>query len=108
MGKPSKRPGRAARDVHSAIRDAAASLKGAGRVGVRNADDFPEVAELLHACCDAVAAGVPRFVFHKGRNYWLRVRLVAGIDVFDSPTAAEPLLSGASFSSEEHGHRPGH
>lgn len=108
MGKTSRRPGRAARDIHAAIRATADRLKGVAHVGVCDAADFPEVAELLHACREAVAAGVPRYVNFKGRPYWLRVRLVAGFDVFDTPTAAEPLLTGARFSAEEHGHRPGH
>lgn len=108
MGKTSKRPARAARDVHATIRTAAEALNASGRTGFRDAAEFPELAELLHAARDAVAAGVPRFVVHLGRPYWLRVRLVAGFDIFAAPGDAEPLLTGASFSTDEHGHKPGH
>jgi hypothetical protein len=108
MSKPSKRPQREDRDIHAAIREAAATLAAAPRLGLRNAAEFPEVAELLAACRDAVAAGVPRFVLFRGRNYWLRARVAVDVDIFDSPTAPEPLLQGAAFSAEAHGHRPGH
>jgi hypothetical protein len=109
MSKQSKRPGRAARDVHAAIAEQAAELRSAGRFGVRDADELPETAALLDAARDAVAAGVPRFVRHAGRNYWLRVRLVGlEIDLFAAPGDAEPLVRGASMSLDPHGHRPGH
>lgn len=108
MGKTSKRPGRAARDVHEAIRLAALALKTSGRNGLRNAAEFPEVDALLRTCREAVAVGIPRFVQHKGRTYWLRVRIGATFEVFAAPGDAEPLVVGASFSSDEHGHRPGH
>lgn len=104
MGKQSKRAGRAARDVHAAVRTAAEFLKSTGRTGVRDANEFPEVAELLHACREEVAKGVPRTIVFAGRTYWLRVRLAAIFDVFDTAAAAEPLLRGASFSSDEHGY----
>lgn len=83
-------------------------LAAAPRLGVRDAAEFPEVLLLLNACRDAVAGGVPRSVPFRGRNYWLQVRLVVDLDIFDSPTAREPLLQAASFSAEAHGHRPGH
>lgn len=106
--KTSKRPARVARDVHAAIRAAAEALKTSGHTGLRDAAEFPEINELLNACRDAVAAGVPRFVCHKGRTYWLRVRLAAGFDIFAAPADEKPLLVGASFSTDEHGHKPGH
>jgi len=59
MGKPSKRPGREACDVHAAIRKAAAAVKHSGHTGLRDAGEYPELAELLHACREAVAAGEP-------------------------------------------------
>lgn len=108
MGKQSKRPAREARDVHAAILAAAERLKSSGRTGFREAAEFPDVAALLYAIRDAVAEGVPRSVVFEGRRYWLRVRLAVQIDVFASPGDAEPLLRGASFSTDDHGHRPGH
>lgn len=108
MSKRSKRPARAQRDAHAAIISEAAALKASSRVGFGDAEEFPEVAALLEAGRAAVAAGVPRFVFHKGRNYWLRVRLAAHIDFFAAPGDAEPLASGVAGSSDEYGHAPGH
>jgi hypothetical protein len=108
MGKQSKRPGRATRDVHAAIRADAATLKSAATFGVRDADESPELAGLLTAIRKAVAAGVPRFVFFKSRNYWLRVQLTGRLDVFAQPGDAVPLVSGLSLSTEDHGHAPGH
>lgn len=108
MGKRSRRPAREARDVHMAIRAAAESLKTSERCGFRDASELPEISDLLHAARDAVASGVPRSLVFHGRQYWLRVRLAAQFDIFAAPGDAEPLLIGASFSTDEHGHRPGH
>lgn len=108
MSKRSKRPGRAARDVHAAIRSAAEALQRSPHVGFRDADELPEVAELLHAARDAVQRSVPQsFEFH-GRRYWLRARLCVQFDLFDSPGAGEPLVCGASLSTDDFGHAPGH
>lgn len=108
MGKRSKRPGRESRDVHADIREAAEKLKSSTRAGLRDAAEFPEIDALLRACREAVAVGVPRHVQFKGRTYWLQVRLTAIFAVFAAPGDAEPLLIGASFSTDEHGHKPGH
>ena len=106
MGKPSKRPGRAARDVHALIAEQAAAIRHAPP-GLTDASEFPEIDALLHAGREAVAAGVPRFVFFKGRNYWLRVRLAVQLDVFANRSDATPLLCGLSFSTEDAGYQPG-
>lgn len=108
MGKRSKRPGRAARDVHAAIREQAERLRSAPAPGIRDADDVPEVAGLLGAARQAVESGIPRSIVYFGRPYYLRVRLALQVDVFDSPAAALPLVQGATFSSEGFGHAPGH
>lgn len=108
MSKRSKRPGREARDVHAAILAAAQALKSSGRVGIRDASEFPEVAALLNAARDAIAAQVPQSLVFEGRRYWLSSRLMVQIDVFAAPGDAEALLMGAAFSTDEHGHRPGH
>ena len=108
MGTQSKRPGRAAREVHEAIRADADALKQSGRIRMRDASEFPELSALLYACRDAVTAGIPRFVHFKGRNYWLRVRLSTELDVFAEPGDAAPLVRGMNYSNDEHGHAPGH
>jgi len=108
MSKPSKRPGRAARDIHEAIRRQAAALRAAPVAGASDAELFPAVAELIEACRVAVGDAVPRSIVFEGRAYWLRVRLAFALEVFDSPTAPEPMLRGASYAADLHGHRPGH
>lgn len=108
MGKASRRAGRRARDIHEAIREQAARLKAAPEPGCRDADEVPEVAELLAACRQAVEAAVPSAVVFEGRRYYLAVRLVTAFDVFDAPGAAEPLVRGATLSFDVFGHRPGH
>ena len=108
MGKPSKRPGRAARDIHATIRATADELRARPTFGVQPADELPELAELLESARAAVADTVPKcFDFH-GRRYYLRVRLAFQYDIFDMPGAAVPLVRGASLSSESYGHAPGH
>ena len=108
MGKRSKRPGRSAPDLHTIIRDAAERLSRARAFGVRDADEVPEVAELLNAARRAIEATIPAaFDFH-GRRYYLRARLALQLDVFDVPSAAAPLVRGASISTEDFGHVPGH
>ncbi len=107
-GKRSKRPAREARDVHAAILAAAQTLKSRACVGICDGSEFPEVAALLHAARDAIAASVPQSVVFEGRRYWVRSRVMAQIDVFAAPGDADPLLMGASFSTTDHGHRPGH
>ena len=109
MSKRSKRPAREARDVHAAILAAAQTLKAAsGRVGIRDGSEFPEVEALLHAARDAIGAQVPQSFVFEGRRYWIRSRLMAQIDVFAAPGDAEALLMGASFATDDYGHRPGH
>lgn len=108
MGKPSKRPGRAARDVHALIREEAERLHQAPRFGVRDADDLPAVAGLLHAARQAVESAVPSAFEYAGRRYYLRACLAVQLSVFDAPGAAVPLVRGATFSSEGFGHAPGH
>lgn len=108
MGKRSRRAGRAARDVHAAILAAAEALKAAPTFGVRDAEEVPELAELLHAARAAVQRSVPSAFEFEGRRYWLRVRLATQLDVFDSPACAAPLVCGAYLSTEDFGHAPGH
>ncbi len=109
MGKASKRPGRAARDIHAAIRAAADAVRSMPAGGASDADTWPELAELLAQARAAVESATPAgFEFH-GRRYFLRVALVGvHIEVFDHPAAGEPLVRGASLSSERFGHAPAH
>lgn len=108
MGKPSKRPGRAARDVHALIRDEAERLRQAPEFGIRDAEELPAVAGLLHAARQAIESAVPSAFWHEGRRYYLRAALAVQLNVFDAPGAAAPLVRGATFSSEGFGHAPGH
>ncbi len=108
MGKRSRRPGRAARDVHKAILDAAALLRDQPAPGALHAADLPEVAALLDAAKSAIGETVPRSFLFEGREYWLSARLVIAMDIFGSSGDSVPLVRGLSFSLTDHGFRPGH
>lgn len=108
MGKQSKRPGRAARNIHERIKATADGLKAAPGFGVRDADELPELAALLDAGKAAIAAAVPRSFVFEGRTYWLRCCLAVQIDIFSEPGDGAPMVQGFSMSSEGHGHAPGH
>lgn len=108
MSKASKRPSRASRDIHEAIRAQAEALRTSPRFGFRDAEDVPEVAALMACCRREVEAGVPKSVLFEGRRYWLTVRLAIQFDVYASPGDGEPLITGATFSTENFGHMPGH
>ena len=108
MGKRSKRPGRQSGDVHASIRAEAEVLRSAPRFGFRSAEGAPAVSGLLAAARASVEAAVPSEFDYEGRRYFLRVRLALQLDVFDEPGAGSPLVSGATFSSEDFGHAPGH
>lgn len=108
MSKQSKRPGRAARDIHAAILAQAAQLKASPNFGLSDADRYPEISALLRCCRRQVETSVPSTVSFEGRRYFLRARLALQLDVFDSPSAAEPLISGVTSSGEDFGHVPGH
>lgn len=108
MSKPSKRPGRAARDVHAVIREQAETLNRMPQFGMRDAESLPEVAALLAASRECIERSVPAAVVFEGRRYYLRVRMALQLDVFDAPGAAAPLIRGATASAEDFGHVPGH
>lgn len=86
----------------------AAQLKASPGLRISVAEDYPETAALLHCCRRRVEASIPSTVMFEGHLYFLRVRLALQLDVFDSPSAAEPLISGATASAEDFGHVPGH
>lgn len=115
MGKPSKRPGRDAWDVHAIIRGQAVTLNCRPPGTYAVPADMPEVNALLVAAMRALEATPPPqpqppppsvFVF-SGRFYWLRVEVLAKLEVFDSPRASAPLV-GVWCQAQEAGHVPGH
>lgn len=112
MGKTSKRPGRAARDVHATIKAQAQAARSAPRFAARDADETPELAALLTSARArielALHAAMPASFDHEGRTYFLRTGAALMIKVFEAPGASEPLVHGAVFSSAEFGHAPGH
>lgn len=108
MSKKSKRPGRATRDVHAAIREQATTLRNAPTLGIRDAEATPELAALMQSARCRIEAGLPSAFDHEGRTYYLRTSLVMQFDIFDTPGRSEPLMSGAVFSTESFGHAPGH
>ena len=107
MGKQSKRPGRAARDVHARIKAQADELNGAPRFGVRDAAEVPEVAALMMSARRRIEGAMPSTFEHEGRTYYLRTRLAIQFEIFDAPGAGEPLMRGAVLPGE-FGHVPGH
>ncbi len=108
MGKPSTRPGRKDRDIHEAIRTAALLLRCLPAGGVSDANAQPELAELMRAARAAIDASLPAsFEFH-GRRYYMRTRVLAQFDLFDSASSAAPLVSGIDADSREIGHVPRH
>jgi hypothetical protein len=108
VSKKSKRPGRAARDIHATIRADAEALKASPHPRTRDGEDFPELNALLCAYRNAIAAAVPRSIIFEGRAYYGRARLVMHLDVFAGPGESEPLVSAVNLSSEGYGHAPGH
>jgi hypothetical protein len=108
MSKQSKRPGRAARDVHARIREQADAVRRATRFGVRDADETPELAALMTSARRAIEAAMPATFEHEGRTFYLCTRLALQLDIFDTPGTDEPLMRGAVFSAAEFGHAPGH
>ena len=108
MSKPSMRPGRAAREIHERIRQAAETMRQAPTFQVRDADEYPEVAALMTECREAVESSIPKSVVFEGRTYWLSVRMNLVLEIYGAPGEAKPLVSGASFSTVGFGHRPGH
>jgi hypothetical protein len=108
MSKRSRRPGRAARDVHKAILDGAALLRAQPSPAVRQGSELPELAALLQAARAAIGAAVPRSFTFEGREYWVSARLVVTLDVFGSSSDHEPLVRGMAFDFNDYGFRPGH
>lgn len=109
MGKRSKRSARVDRDIHAAIRSAAAQLAAVPMPGMSSdLSAYPDLEELLEAASMAVEAAVPTsFAFH-GRRYFLRARVATQIEIFDGPGSVAPLVCGAVLSFADVGHVPGH
>lgn len=108
MGKQSKRPGRAARDVHAAIKLQAAAARRAPSFGIRDAEETPELAALMRSARGRIEQGMPSTFEHEGRTYYLRTCLAMQFEIFDTPGTGAPLMRGAVFSGEGFGHAPGH
>ena len=109
MSKPSKRPGRAARDVHSAIRDEAARLRASGGLCIDEAANYPACEALLKAIQHEIGSRLPSDVMHEGRRYYVTIRLPGlQFEVFANPGDALPLIACASGSFDAFGHTPGH
>lgn len=109
MSKPSKRPGRAARDKHAAILDEAARLRESGGDCIDEAANYPACEELLSAVREAVMASLPTSTVHEGRRYFIATRFHGlQFEVYANPGDAKPLLAGVSASLDAFGHTPGH
>ena len=56
----------------------------------------------------AARAAVPSVAVFEGHPYWLRVAMLARVEVFDSPGAADPVAPAALHRINGAGHEPGH
>jgi hypothetical protein len=108
MSKPSRRPGRAAREVHEQIRAEATEMRGKRYFAVRDAAAYPAIDGLMRSARSHIAGAMPSTFVHGGRTYFLRLRFAVGIEIFDSPGTAVSLVDGFMASSDEVGHVPGH
>lgn len=109
MSKPSKRPGREARDIHQVIQETAERMRNAPAFDVRDTEEFPEVDRLMSCIREDIERAIPRMSVFEGRPYWVTVRMPHMlVDIFANPGDARPLIQGATFSRNPHGHKPGH
>lgn len=113
MGKAAQRKkaskGAPADDVHKRIADEAKALKTAEQLDFQDAEKTPALKELLDSATDAITARIPSTFEHKGKTYYLRVSVgVARVMVFETATAAQPMVMGLTGSYEEFGHLPFH
>lgn len=108
MGKRSKRPGRATRDVHERIRETADTLHRAPHFRVRDAAELPDVQALMTATMRQIEDAIPASVTFEGVTYWIRCELAARLAIYGEPGTAAPLIEGLAFSSRSAGHQPGH
>lgn len=109
MGKQSKRPGRAARDVHAVIREQAAEARSLGEGGRSEAERWPALAGLMQTSRLELQRRTPSQVVHEGHRYYLQFRFVCvELAVFDAAGAAVPMMVGALADMGVFGHAPGH
>lgn len=96
MGKPSKREGLNARELHEAIRDEARRATAGPRGGAKHSAEWPALDGLMRACRGELVAGIPTSVIYEGRRYFLRFHLVlTEVEVFEGSREAAPLFRGA-------------
>jgi len=108
IGTPPKPPGGKADDAHAAIRAEADKARSLPPFLASKARQWPALDALIAAGRGAVEGSIPASFDHKGRRYFLRVRLAMQLDFFENPGDAAPMLSGVTLSAEGFGHAPGH
>lgn len=96
-------------DVHARIAAEAKAVKTAEHPGFQDAEKTPALKELLDGATEAINARIPSTFEHEGRTYYLRVSIgVARVMVFETATAAQPMVMGLTGSYAEFGHLPYH
>ena len=108
MGKPPNPPGGNAYDAHAAIRAEAEKARSLPPFLASKAGQWPALDSLIAAGRTTVEGSIPASFDHKGRRYFLRVRLAMQLDIFEGPGDAAPMVIGATLSAAGFGHGPGH
>ena len=105
--RPKRKQAAQSGEVHSQIALEAAQLRKAPRHGVRDAAELPAVNALLATARASIERSIPNQFNHEGKTYFLRVSLrMARLMVFDSATAANPMVLALTGSLNEFGHTP--
>lgn len=95
------------RHIHERIKQQAAAIQAQPLPRVADLDKHPDLQALLNAAMEAVEAVLPAGVEFEGRRYWLRVRVLADLALYDAPGNVLPMVrvySGGRWT----GHTPGH
>jgi len=94
-------------DAHERIRAEVATIR-SGPVGAElDPGRHPELRALLETAMCAIETAVPKSIEHRGRRYWIRVRVDTILGIHDSPGSAEPMIL-TRCAGNWSGHRPGH
>lgn len=102
MSKASNSTGRV--DIHEMTRaEALAARQSTNRLA--NSKNFPLTHDLLDAAAEAIRRSLPASFMHQGRRYYLKTSIgLARLEVFDKPTASEPMVTSLHGDMESIGH----
>lgn len=96
-------------DIHARIVKEAKSLITNEPINERDAEKTPALNAMISSALKALTDQIPSTFEHEGRTYYVRFSIaMAHVMVFETATAAWPMLFGLSSSDEEFGHLPFH